>query len=118
MKYTSLLLLIILCACTHKSETISHETGIVVEKQYTSEFNGTGSSMTSKGDFHTTSIHDDEKYIVVFKCDHGVVFSMNRNDLYAKLNKGDTVTIAYYEILDSDNKVVDFDFVDANKTKY
>lgn len=118
MKYTPLLLLITLSACHHKAKTISHETGIVVEKQYTPEFNGRGSGITSKGDYHSTTIHDDEKYIVVFKCDHGVVFSMNRNDLYAKLNKGDTVSIAYYEILNSDNKIVDFDFVDANKMKY
>lgn len=118
MKYTLLLLLITLLACRHKAKTISHETGVVVEKQFTPEFNGRGSGIDSKGTYHSTSIHDDEKFIVVFKCDHGVVFSMNRNDLYAKLNKGDSVSIAYYEILNSDEEVVDFDFVDANKTKY
>ena len=95
------------------------ETGIVVAKQYAPEINasGAGIGMSSGGDMVLThtSVHDDEKYMVVFKCQHGVVFSVNNKKVFAKLNDRDSVDINYYEIVNSEGRVKDFDFVDANK---
>ena len=53
--------------------------------------------------------------MLVFKCQHNTVFTIDRKELYTNLDKGDTVDIQYYELLNSDNEVKDFDFVMATK---
>lgn len=108
-----------LSSCTHKSE-LKHETGYVIARQYFPDTRQTvtGTGFTSKGSVVITThqIGESEKYIVIFKCDHGVVFSINRSDLFGKLTEGDTVQIDYYEVLrDKDESISDLDFVDANK---
>lgn len=109
---------ITVCACSHKSE-LKHESGSVVEKQYYHDTRQTvtGTGFTSGGQVVITShsIGESEKFIVIFKCSHGVVFSINRADIYAKLEKGDNVTIDYYEILNNDNQIKDLEFFNANK---
>lgn len=104
--------------CLERKEPMKHETGYVVEKQYYPDtrqtVTGTGISTSGSIVFTSHDIGEDEKYIVIFKCEHGVVFSINRSELYGKLNKGDTVAIDYYEIINSDGEVKDLDFVDAN----
>lgn len=116
MRY--LLILLVFTACTHRSEPKS-EMGVIVEKQYFPDTNQivSGTGFTSNGKMVFTSHHigDDEKYIVIFKCDHGVVFSINRPDLYGNLNKGDKVRIEYYEILNRDNELKDLEFINAEK---
>lgn len=78
----------------------------------------TGTGFTTKGDVIITShyIGENEKYIIIFKCSHGVVFSINRADLYGKLEKGNKVTIEYQEVLNGKNEIKDLDFIDANAT--
>jgi hypothetical protein len=124
MKTIKLILLIIglglLTSCTHKSK-IKHEKGVVVEKQFTPavDQNVTGTGISSKGTLSMSTHHisADQQFIVVFKCEHGVVFSINRNELYASLEKNDTVDISYYENLNSKEEIVDFDFQNAVPTK-
>jgi hypothetical protein len=53
--------------------------------------------------------------MLVFKCEHDVVFTIDNQQLYTDLNKGDSVSIRYFEILNNDNEVVDLDFVSAIK---
>lgn len=97
------------------------EDGVVVEKQYFPDTKQTvtGTGFTSKGSMVITthSIGENEKYIVIFKCSHGVVFSINKPELYGKLNKGDSVIIDYYEIVNKKGEVKDLDFVDANDVR-
>jgi hypothetical protein len=119
MKKLLILIVMVCLGCTHYSE-VKHESGVVVEKQYFPDTQQTvsGSGMTSDGKmvFTTHQIGESEKYIVIFKCDHGVVFSINRNDVYAQVDKGDEVTISYREILfDKDNSLCDLEFVNAFK---
>jgi len=119
MKITSLLLLCIITAsCYHKSE-LKYENGRVVEKQYFPDTRQlvTGTGFSSKGSVIITThqIGEDEKYMVIFQCDHGVVFSINRSDIYGSLEKGDRVQIEYFEMLNGDNEVKDLDFVNATK---
>jgi len=110
-------LLFACCGTIHKSE-LKQETGIVIAKQFRGEVNetGTGMGITTGGDMTMTtiSIHESEKFDVVFKCEHGVVFIIDNVNIYTKMNEGDTVLIDYYELLDEDNILKDLDFVDAN----
>lgn len=103
-------------SCNHKGQ-LKYEKGIVVEKQYFPDTKnvvmGTGVSSNGGVIITTHCVGDDEKYIVIFKCEHGVIFSINRSELYGSLNKNDSVEIKYYEVLDSENKLVDLDFVSA-----
>jgi hypothetical protein len=116
-----LLLCVVLNSCTHRKDTISNEKGIVVEKQYFPDtrqtVTGTGYSTSGNLVVTTHSVGEDEKYIVIFKCEHGVVFSINKSELYGKLNKGDSVIIDYYELVNNKGEVKDFDFVDASVIK-
>jgi hypothetical protein len=113
-----LLLCNLLTSCTHRREQMSHETGYVVEKQYFSDtrqtVTGIGHSTNGETIFTTHQIGESEKYIVIFKCQHGIVFSINKAELYGKLNKGDSVEIDYYEIVNRKGEVKELDFVDAN----
>jgi myo-inositol-hexaphosphate 3-phosphohydrolase len=119
--FTTLLLCTTLHSCIHRKEVIQHERGIVVEKQYFPETSGTaiGTSISPKGKVTPTIHHisESEKYIVIFKCDHNVVFSVNRSSVYGKLNKGDSVTIDYYEYVNKAGEVKDLEFIDANPEK-
>jgi hypothetical protein len=116
--YTMLAVVLFFSSCTHKSE-LKHENGIVVEKQFSPEFNGSGMGVgfTSSGKTIITSnnVHKAEQFMLVFKCQHNTVFTIDRKDIYTNLEKGDTVDIQYYEILNSDNELKDFDFVNAVK---
>jgi hypothetical protein len=116
-----LMLAAVLSSCTHRKEPMQKESGVVVEKQYFPDTKQTvtGTGFTSKGSvvFTTHNIGEDEKYIVIFKCSHGVVFSINKPELYGKLNKGDSVIIDYYEIVNKKGEIKDLDFVDANAVR-
>lgn len=107
-----------LSACTHKSE-IKTETGIVVEKQFSPSFDGKGTGMgySTSGNLVVTNnnVHKAEQFVLVFKCEHNTLFTVDRKELYLTLEKGDTITIQYREILNSDNEVKDLDFVTATK---
>ena len=109
---------LILSSCLHRKETISQELGTVIEKQYSLPDKSTVTGIISHHEGPRVSYHEikkDEQFLVLFKCNHGVVFSINRADLYARLEKGDTVLINYYELLNSKGEVRDLDFIDAHK---
>lgn len=115
---TMLAVVLFFSSCHHNSE-LKHENGVVVEKQFSPEFNGSGTGVgfSTGGNMVVTSndVHKCEQFMLVFKCQHNTVFTIDRKDLYTNLDKGDTVDIQYYEILNSDNEVKDFDFVTATK---
>lgn len=116
------LLTLILSSCVQRRERVLYETGVVIEKQYHAEKNQKGSSSSigfSDNDSHTSfsthELNEEEKYLVVFKCEHNTCFSINNPSVYSKLEKGDTATIRYYELVDHNDKVVDLEFIDADK---
>lgn len=120
MKLVTVLLIIALASCTERAENISYEKGKIVAMQYSAPINASGSGygVSSSGEFVTThtTVHEDEKWTVVFKCEHGVVFTINRQELWNRLAEGDSVDISYYDIYKKKTKkVVDFDFVNATK---
>lgn len=120
MKYLVLVLALLFISCNNlnRAPAISREKGIVVAMQYAAPIDGTGTTTTYNTDdkfgFGITSLHTDEKYMVVFRCAHKVVFSINNQSLYAKLNEGDSVVIDYYELTNKFGIVDDFEFVTAN----
>ena len=117
MKQAILILIIIITlSCNHYSE-VKYEGGVVLEKSFSPEFKATGSGVGFSSGGHTvftqTEISKQEQFVILFKCDHNVVFPINSKELYALLNKGDSVDIQYREILNKKNKVVDFEFLTA-----
>jgi len=117
-----LLLCAVLSSCKlTRKEPILKEKGEVVGKQFTPDTRETvmGTGISSNGGMVITShsIGDKEKYTVVFKCEHGVIFNINKPDLYAKLKEGDSVIIDYYELVNKKGEVKDLDFVDANAVR-
>lgn len=107
-----------LSACTHKSE-IKTEMGLVVEKQFSPSFDGKGSGLgySTSGNLVVTdnNVHKAEQFVLVFKCEHNTLFTVDRKELYLTLEKGDTVNIQYQEVLNKDNEVKDLDFITATK---
>lgn len=108
------------CSQNHLSG-IKHEAGTVVAVQYKGPVDQTIEGSSYNFDhgrtWHTQNIKEDERFLVVFKCDHGVVFTINNSAVFAKVRQYDKVDIAYKELLTKDNQVVDIDFVDANPKK-
>ena len=105
------------CEKLHQSE-LKQERGTVIAKQYQGEINdvATGTGFSTSGDLVVTthSIHVNAKFNVVMKCEHGVIFTINQSELYAKVKEGDKVLIDYYEMLNEKGELKDLDFVDAN----
>lgn len=116
MKKLIFIFVILLQGCYHKSE-LKHEGGVVMAKQWEPDtrqtVTGTGISTGGNLVFTTHNIGHEEMYVVIFRCDHGVVFSVNSQKCWAELTEGQKVTIDYYEVLNGDNKIVDLDFQDA-----
>jgi len=109
-------------ACLHRADKLSHEPGVVIGKSYrpdnyysTYEMQQvwTGNGYTWMPVMHTH--YDPAVFDVIFRCQHGVIFTIDRPELFAKLREGDTVQIDYYELLNKKGEVKDYDFVDANK---
>lgn len=119
MKYTLLLLLIFISSCLHKGGELLYERGKVIGKQYSPDTRNvaTGFGVSSSGSSVVTfhSIGEDEKYIIVFSCEHKKIFAINSPDLYAKLSDQDSVIIKYYELINKKGIVKDYEFIDANK---
>lgn len=118
INFGTLSIILLFTSCLHKSQ-LKHENGIVVEKQFSPELNehGSGLGISTGGHMVVTSndYHKAEQFLIVFKCEHNTVFTIDRKDLYANLEKGDRVDIQYYELLNDDNIVKRFDFVNALK---
>ena len=117
-----LLLCAVFTSCNlERKEPMLKETGEVVGKQFTPDtrqtVTGTGFSSNGSMVITTHSISEEEKYTVIFKCQHGVIFTINKPELYAKLKEGDSVIIDYYELVNKKGEVKDLDFVDANAVR-
>lgn len=102
------------------SDKVKSEAGIVVEKQFSPEFNATTLGATYNQNSGGTNLHlsntnKPEEFLLVFKCSHHTVFAINSKEMYALLNKGDSVTIQYQEYLNYNNEVVDYKFLNAIK---
>lgn len=110
--------LFFLSSCTYRKELIQQAKGIVIEKQYFPDsrqtVTGTGISTGGNVVITTHPIGDYEKYIVIFKCSNGVVLSSNKAELYGNLQKGDSVMIDYYKIVNKNGEIKDLEFIDAN----
>lgn len=108
------------CSESHFSP-VKHETGTVVAVQYKAAIDQTVEGSSYNFDhgrsWHTQNIKEDERFMVVFKCDHGVVFSINNANVFGKVRQYDKVDIAYKEELTEKNEVIDIDFVDTNPVK-
>lgn len=119
MKIVLILLSVFLFSCLHKKEPMLQENGVVVGKQFSPDTRRTvmGTGMSSNGGIVITThqVGEDEKYTIVFKCDHGTIFNINDPEVYAKLREGDKVKIDYYELVNKKGVVKDYEFVDANK---
>lgn len=96
-----------------------HEKGIVIEKQFSPEFNASGTGVGLSGSGHmvvtTNNMHKEEEFLVVFRCEHKTVFSINRKDLFTNLEKNDSVDIEYCDVFNCRNELVDLEFITATK---
>ena len=92
---------------------LSTEHGRVAEMQYRPAVDMSGNSIDTDLRIGWHNLHEDERYIVVLKCAHGVVFSVNNKSTYARVEVGDSVLIEYYEHRNVDGEITDYDFVDA-----
>lgn len=110
-----------------KHSPVRIEQGVVVAKGYQPETttSGGGMGMSLDGDisFVGTSHTSKEKWAVVFRCQHNVLFTVDNSTIYERLSEGDSVYIKYKEIWRVNNvdtvkyksRFVDFEFVDAHK---
>lgn len=119
------ILLLIICvafACGEDHQWSDHksEVGIVVAKQFRGEIDASGSSLDlnlDTGDLSVgvVTLHESEKFDVVFRCEHGILFTINDPDLYLKVQENDSVEIIYREYTGVESgKILDLDFIDAN----
>lgn len=101
------------------SETLS-EQGTVVAKEFKGESVTHGSSVgiTTNGELSIGSVtlHETEKFNVVFRCDHGHLFTINDPRIYEKVKEQDNVVIVYQEKY-KNGKFYDFIFLDATAIK-
>lgn len=117
-------------ACLHRGDTIHREQGVVIGKKEVPGYFNTYTTYdriyvgrSYKGYRHYVTVprsHTDwvpPVYTTTFKCQHQKVFEINREDIYTLLNTYDTVTIEFYDMLNSDNIVKDYDFITAYKHK-
>lgn len=109
----------LIAGCEYRDKEISFEKGKVIKTEYMPDTRKTtvGYGMSSSGHLVTTftPTGEDEKYLILFKCEHQVVFPVERKDLFFKLAEGDSVNISFYNIRKKDGRVVGFKFINAEK---
>lgn len=120
--YTFLILMLLSVSlftesCLKRKGPLKSEKGIIIEKQYSPDTQNTDPvvAVGSNGGL-ITGYHfsgQPEKYMVIFKCEHGVVFSINNSNVYGKVTVKDSVLITYFDMVDENDVVKDFDFIDA-----
>jgi hypothetical protein len=122
MRYLILLVLVTGCARTEYSVILS-EDGEVYDTAYVPAGHGSDIGVIYDLDGNVTitpvSVSIPAKYAVVFRCQHGK-FTVNGEELYQKLDRGQKVTIWYRQVvrvtkLDGKEvrEVIDLDFLDA-----
>jgi hypothetical protein len=108
--------LLLLCSCVKRSE-LKTETGVVIMTQYTPPLNATSSGVGFNSDgntvFTVSTINEPARFHVIFRCHlHKKTFAIESQELFARLSRGDTVRISYYE-LTGGLRDEEFEFVDA-----
>ena len=113
---------IISCTQKLKESELKTEKGFVVAKQYQPSIDDVimGTGISTNGGLSVTihKIKQKNKYNVVFKCEHGVLFTVNHSNIYGKLKEGDSVNIKYHELLNKEGIIETYRFVDADSFKY
>lgn len=112
--------ILVIFSCTETRKEIKTEGGEVLAIQYTPDSRSTdlgiGIGTNGRPIVTTHSTGKQEQFHIVFKCDHGVIFTIEDKELFSTLKAGDRVVIEYREIVNKrDGSVVDFDFVTARK---
>ena len=110
-------------ACLHRGDHIKYENGMVLGKVYHEAYTNTWVSMDQYYDGKSYKCcmptpHTDfypAKFITTFQCAHGDIFEIDNQLVYMKVAEYDSVTISFYELLNKNNEIKDFDFIDANK---
>ncbi len=123
MKY--ILIILIFASCLHRGPKIEMEQGIVISKNFAEGYAHTYTVMEPityghKNNIYMPVLHTDyipPVYQVTFKCQHQRLFNIDKRNVYEGLNELDTVTIEYYNLLNGDDEVKDFDFITAYKQK-
>lgn len=121
---------LIFSSCLHRGDKIEKEQGIVVSKTFkdgwyhrytTYHKHYYGRDYRGRQQFQVFQEHHVDYippvYKVTFKCQHQKVFDIYREDVYKSLNDHDTVTIEYYNMVNNDNEIKDYDFITAYKQK-
>lgn len=117
MKHFLPILLILFTSCLHRGKEIKFERGVVVEIQHSEDEILPEIGMALDGNIGVHPDYEEGEAIVVFKCEHNSVFSINDQKVHAKVKRGDTVIISYYELINGHGGIQGFDFIDANKVK-
>lgn len=111
---------LVIVSCTHRDKELSYEKAVVVKTVYTPDTRqmnvGYGMSSGGKMVMVVTPSGEDEKYIIIFHCfDHNATFSIESKSLFGILKEGDTAQIAYFNVRNKKEKVVDYVFANATK---
>lgn len=125
-----LILYFCLSSCLHRGERIEKELGVVVSKNLTPGYYHTYTTYerhyygrSYRGRQQSITVPQEHSYYVppvytiTFKCQHEKVFDIHREDIYNLMSILDTVTIEFYNLLDGEERVKDYDFVTAYKGK-
>lgn len=124
MKFRFYLPLVFFMGCLHRGPNIELEQGVVIGKNfkdgytytyYTQEVMHHGRQIITMPVPHETYV--PPVHTIIFKCQHQRVFNIDNRELYEKLNQLDTVTIEYYNLLNGDDEIKDYDFITAYKQK-
>lgn len=118
-------LLVLLSSCLHRGPRIELEQGVVIGKKFTEGYTHTYTTMMAYPDGNGNQmwipeIHNDyipPTYVTSFKCQHKRIFNIDNRDVYETLKQLDTVTIEYYNLLNGNDEIKDFDFITAYKQK-
>lgn len=121
---TGYLLLLFFTGCLQREKSISHERGVIIGRHFEDSYWRPYTTLEQYYDGHdyrccVVTPHAEyipAKYITIFNCEkHNSIFKIDNSIVYAKLREWDTVVIDYYNMVDNDGNVKDFDFIDANK---
>lgn len=124
--YTAVLIACTGCDNYERSATLT-EDAVVTDLIYTPPVHGSGSGISTGGDFTFTSIEVQPVWGVVFECQHGNFVSQGSDSrhqrLWAKLPKGSKVRVSYQELYrvpvekPARRILTGYDFLDAEVVK-
>lgn len=120
MKYFTFIILAVTIGCTHVDKQVSYEKAVILKTEYVPDTRhtdvGYGMSSSGKMVMTITPSGEDEKFLILFRCfDHNAVFHIESERLFKMFKEQDTVTIAYYNVRNKKEQVVDYIFYDCTK---